>query len=114
MTQDKAIVNVARDFSAMPVGRYTDDGDHSGQIFRERVLLPLLEKHIRVIVDLEGLIGVGSSFLEEAFGGLVRENCFTAEQLRSLLKILPEDDDYCQEIWEYIDEAQQRKSQSNA
>ena len=111
---DIATINIAKDFSAMPVGRYEDDGDYSGQVFREKILVPWLEKGIRIIIDLEGLIGVGSSFLEEAFGGLVRVNGFMVERLHALLEIVPEDDDYHQEIWEYINEAQQRKTHGKA
>lgn len=78
-TMAPAIVNVARDFSRTPGGRYYSDGPASGQQFREKVLIPKLEEHQRVVVELDGTRGFPSSFLEEAFGGLVREKVLTAD-----------------------------------
>ena len=59
-----------------PGGRYEKDGPHSGEWYRETVLRPALEQAIgsgeELVVELDGTSGYGSSFLEEAFGGLVR------------------------------------------
>src|SRR5690625_6707889 len=68
----KTIFKIATGFSEFPAGRYPKDGPHNGETFRTEVLVPLLESHETVIVDLDGTDGYGSSFLEEAFGGLVR------------------------------------------
>lgn len=65
-------IDVSRDFSRTPGGRYRSDGDYSGEDFRESVLIPALEQHARIVVDLDGVLGYTTSFLEEAFGGLVR------------------------------------------
>jgi len=85
------MINVAEDFTRYPGGRYREDGEHSGEEFREDVLVPALERARassgRVIVVLDGVTGYPSSFLEEAFGGLVRERHFTAGTLKSLLDI---------------------------
>lgn len=81
------VVNVARDFSRTPGGRYYSDGPASGQQFRTEVLIPLLQQHPRVIVELDGARGYPSSFLEEAFGGLVRENILTAAQFEERLEL---------------------------
>jgi hypothetical protein len=59
------------DFTIRPGGRYREDGPYSGEEFRETILIPALEKG-DVVVDLSDLEGVGSSFLEEIFGGIVR------------------------------------------
>ena len=66
---DEKIINIARDFSKTPAGRYLTDGPFSGEHFRESVLLPALQTHELLKVDLDGTLGYGSSFLEEAFGG---------------------------------------------
>jgi hypothetical protein len=79
------IISVARDFSRFPAGRFIDDGPYSGQAFRDRLLAPLLEQGKDVEIDLDGVLGYGSSFLEEAFGGLIRRG-FRADQLLARLR----------------------------
>ncbi len=68
-------IKVARDFSECPGGRLRDNGPFSGQEFRDDYLIPhveALQNGEKLIVDLDGGDGYGESFLEEAFGGLVR------------------------------------------
>lgn len=67
------VINVANDFSMYPGGRYLTDGDGNGTDFRERFLRPALATGKPVTVVLDGAYGYPSSFLEEAFGGLVRQ-----------------------------------------
>lgn len=67
------IINIATDFSKTPGGRYVTDGPSSGEDFRERFLIPALAEGGVVVVELDGTRGYPSSFLEEAFGGLVRK-----------------------------------------
>jgi hypothetical protein len=67
------VVNVAREFSRTPGGRYNSDGPASGQQFREKLLVPMLQQNDRIVIELDGARGYPSSFLEEAFGGLIRE-----------------------------------------
>lgn len=69
-------LNLAKDFSPAPGGRYREDGPTSATAFRDDLLIPRLHEAIGagevLIVNLDGAIGVPSSFLEEAFGGLIR------------------------------------------
>ena len=69
---DRIVVDVANDFSRTPGGRYRTDGRWSGQEFREDKLQPLLDRGDDIVVDLDGPEGFTASFLEEVFGGLVR------------------------------------------
>jgi len=80
-------IDVARDFTNRPFGRYRDDGDRSGEVFREKKLVPALRKYDHVTVDLGGTNVYGSSFLEEVFGGLVRAG-FTQAELKQKLTVL--------------------------
>jgi hypothetical protein len=83
-------ISIAKDFSDVPAGRYLADGDFTGQEFREKYLVPALknaDNNHPVIVDINDVEGYGSSFLEEAFGGLVREEQFSKEELNHKLKI---------------------------
>ena len=81
----KTIV-IARDFSRFPAGRFRSDSDASGAAFRDDLLVDALANSDEVEVVFDGVPGFGSSFLEEAFGGLIREchmdKAFLDEHLR--------------------------------
>jgi STAS-like domain of unknown function (DUF4325) len=91
-------IEVGKDFSRTPGGRYISDGPDSGELFRIRYLLPALRAAATsggsVIVVLDGPRGYLSSFIEEAFGGLVRAEGFTAPSLKLLLQIKTRDSFY--------------------
>jgi hypothetical protein len=100
-------INIAKDFSDVPLGRYPTDGNFSGERFREERLRPALQKG-NVVVNIDGTEGYGSSFLDEAFGGLVRKKYYNAADLHSRLTIEYADPAYklySNLIWKYIDEA---------
>lgn len=99
-------ISIAKDFSKVPAGRYAEDGPKSGQIFREQFLAPALESGDSVLVDLDGTEGYGSSFLEEAFGGLIRKQRFGRADLLSRLNFTSAaDPSLLVEINQYLDEA---------
>jgi hypothetical protein len=98
-------IKVAEDFSPRPAGRYLTDGPFSGGAFRKRLLKPSVARHEAVTVDLDGVRGYASSFLEEAFGGLVKEEGFSGPELHQRLRIESKHPSYVYEIWRYIDEA---------
>jgi hypothetical protein len=80
----------------------------SGERFREEFLRPILTAENKITVEIDGTEGYGSSFLEEAFGGLVRKKYFTKEDLKQRLQIKNDDPDfniYRSAIWKYIEEA---------
>ena len=110
-------LDIATEFSPYPAGRYyPQDGEHTGDRFRDKFLLPKLNEVMkergRLVVVLDGVRTFGSSFLEEAFGGLVRKKMFTAQDLKKFLKfeyskkslVMYED-----AIWEYIARAKPEK-----
>lgn len=103
-------IRLAADFSPCPAGRYPEDGPYPGATFREKFLLPAIKTHDEVIVDMDGTEMAGSSFLEEAFGGLVRIGKLTEPVLRKKLKVQsPRKTDEVR-IWRYIhDEALRSK-----
>ncbi|WP_312374331.1 STAS-like domain-containing protein [Stutzerimonas nitrititolerans] len=84
MNDEVVTINVIRDFNPKPYGRYPSDGDGCGENFR-KFLAPYLRSHKRVNVVLDGYNRYGRSFLDEAFGGLIREEDFTYEQLKARL-----------------------------
>lgn len=85
------LINVAKDFYPRPAGRFHEDGNYSGQAFRENLLIPKLEKlplGQKLIIDFTGVSMAGSSFLEESFGGLVRVAKFNQKKLLNQLEII--------------------------
>lgn len=99
-------INIAQDYTKYPTGRYSKNGKGSGEEFREKYLLEAIKLGERFNVNIDGTSGYSSSFLEEAFGGLVRKG-FSAEELRNLLTIEASlaYEPYKKLIWQYIDNA---------
>ena len=98
------VSNIGKAFSRFPAGRYAKDGPASGEEYREKVLLPLLDSGVTIQVELDDALGYGSSFLEEAFGGIVRLGWRSADLLKRL-QIISEDLSLIDEIEGYIREA---------
>lgn len=73
-------INLGREFAKDLGPRYFALGPHSGEEFRDDVLIPAFKQANTVIVDLDDVEGFSASFLEEAFGGLVREFGLSAVQ----------------------------------
>ena len=67
------VISIADDYTPYLGGRFRSDGLGNGTTFREEYLVPILEQGSKAIVKLDGPLGYPSSFLEEAFGGLVRK-----------------------------------------
>lgn len=87
------IINIAKQFSETPGGRYINDGRFSGEEFRKKFLEPSLQNSKEIItVELDGTFGYPVSFLEEAFGGLVNLQGFTKDQLIARFKFESQED----------------------
>ncbi|EIF2704025.1 STAS-like domain-containing protein [Vibrio parahaemolyticus] len=99
------------EFSEFPFGRVSPaDGEYTGQKFRDTVLKPTidnLEPGDTIDVNLDNVVvGIGSSFLSESFGGLVKKGYISKDQLLKILTITSEDKSYEMEIIKYIEEAE--------
>lgn len=101
---------IGKNYSDDPSGRYYTDGDGSGEEFREEVLKPLLESLDELTINIDDNVeGYGSSFLVEAFGGLVKHGYFTKDQLLKKITISLTNEDfefYKKKIIQYINEAE--------
>lgn len=105
------LIKIAKDFSENPGGRYIEEGDYSGELFRDQLLYPTYQEALRqnqnLVVDFDGCFGFGTSFLEEAFGGIVRKY-----KIRGLLKritlISTEDETIPELISKYVN-AEEKK-----
>ena len=89
-----ANVSISEDFSRHPAGRTNADGPYNGQKFRRKYLLHPLKAGHQVTVVLDGASGYGSSFLEEAFGGLVRVEGIPKEDVKRLLNVVAHGAEY--------------------
>lgn len=98
-------IKVAQQFSRHPAGRTASDGPNSGELFRQKFLVPALRAGERLLIILDGARGYGSSFLEEAFGGLVRKEGFPRDVVEKSLEIQSSDASLAAEIREYIHDA---------
>ena len=94
-------------FSQTPFGRYEQDSDFSAEKFRDTVLIPAIQgAHGEdVEVDFSKVaLGVGSSFLEEAFGGLVRKG-FDKKDLIAHISVKDRIGIYDKQVKKFIQEA---------
>lgn len=109
---------VVNDFSPTPGPRYIHEGNFSGEVFRNLCLEPKLKEAIdkksTLFINLDGTAGYGTSFLEESFGGLIRENGYTEKEILNHIQIKSEEEEYLiEDINEYIKEAQNEKDKEN-
>ncbi len=99
-------ISVANDFTMTPGGRLIKEGPFSGEAFREEILLPAflraLEDKEKLIVDLDGGYGYGSSFLDESFGGLARK--LRDPQVLSIEIVSQEEPELIDKIHLYMEE----------
>jgi len=103
-------VNVAKQFSKLPGARYIRLGPNSGELFRQKFLLEPLREGKTVIVELDGVRGYGSSFLEEAFGGAVRELDLDLDDALARLQVETRIESWRLDVDEYIRTAKDRPS----
>lgn len=90
-------IYVATQYTRTPNARFEKQAKgQSGEGFREKLLLPKLKKCIQsgdtLYVYFDGCLGAGVSFLEEAFGGLIRAGlpfCDISNHLRIIWKSNP-------------------------
>ncbi|WP_166419853.1 STAS-like domain-containing protein [Pseudoalteromonas sp. Z1A8] len=94
------------DFSHYPGPRYVKLGKYSGEEFRDEKLIPAIKVYGDSIqIDLDGVAGYGSSFLDEAFAGLIRCGVEKSIVLRLVENLKSDDDPYrIEEIKEYVDD----------
>ena len=88
-------ISIANDFNKAPAGRYYSDGPYSGEKFRKEFLLTSLKNPdiSKVVINLDGLCGVGSSFWDEAFVQLILTDKLSYSEIMNKLEFVCTDDD---------------------
>ncbi len=101
------LIVIAKQFSKTPFGRYTSDSPNSAERFRAEFLVPAFRSNDeKVVVDFRGIaLGVGSSFLEEAFGGLVRKEGVSKNEVLARLEIKSDMPFYQEQISKFVKQA---------
>lgn len=112
-------ITVAKDFTRLPGVRTPGEGDNSGEVFLRDHLYPKFveatKAGVMLIVNLDGTAGYATSFLEAAFGGLIRgDETFgipptDIAQVRKTLQIVSSDKYLQEEITEYMLEASENE-----
>jgi hypothetical protein len=104
-------IDIANAFSKAPAGRYVSDGPTSGEVFRTNLLVPALLCASVVRVVLDGTEGYGSSFLDEAFAGLLREHSITGDEFYSRVELVSDEDpSLVEEVLGYVADESQRQA----
>ncbi len=103
-------LTITKDFSSTPGPRYIHEGEHSGEKFRKEILFPRLKKviegNLKLLIDLDGTAGYGTSFLEESFGGLIREEHLTYDLIKTHIEIKSIEEPYLlDDIEHYLTDA---------
>lgn len=102
-------IKISSDFTDTPGGRERAEGEYSGEQFREEILVPKYEeaerKGEKLSIDFDDCFGFGTSFLEEAFGGLVREH-HKKQILKRIIIISHEDKTIEKNINKYVKAAE--------
>ncbi len=113
-TANQISITIANDFSKTPGPRLIVEGAFSGEKFRQEVLAPKVAEALKdgkvLLVDLDGTAGYGTSFLEEAFGGLIRQDKYSCSDLKRILKFKSQEESYLiEEVLQYIGDASGQK-----
>lgn len=108
-------IKIARDFTTAPGPRKISEGKFSGELFRKKILAPkvreAIEQSVSLSIDLDGTSGYGTSFLEESFGGLIRNDGYSLAELKHVLTFKSnEEPALLDEIEEYMADAEERRT----
>lgn len=105
-------IKISVDFTDAPGARYRNEGEHSGEEFREEILskkyLECIQKGEKLVINFDGGYGYPTSFLEEAFGGLAR--IYGAEDVLNTLEFISNDEpSLINEVKQYILSCNEKK-----
>ena len=94
-------INIAKDFSVFPGGRFKEDNEYSAEEFQDTILIPCIKKYDKIIIELDGTRGYSSCFLEEAFCGLIRKG-YSKSFIHNHIQFVSSRESLIREIQTYI------------
>jgi hypothetical protein len=97
------------EFTETPGSRYKIEGPFSGEEYRDSIVEPkFLEaegSQKKLLVNLDGPLGYGTSFLEEVFGGLARK--YGAKRVLDGINFISEEEPYLiDDIQKYVEDTE--------
>lgn len=95
--------DIAKEYTVTPIGRYKKDSRFSGEGFKE-ILADFIAKEQPVCLVMDNTGGYNPSFLEEAFGGLIRSG-ISKSSINKYISYDTSDPSLLAEISLYIDDA---------
>lgn len=95
--------DIAKEYTATPIGRYKKDSRFSGEGFKD-ILAEFIQQEQPVCLIMDNTGGYNPSFLEEAFGGLIRDGV-SQESIEKYIRYETSDPSLITEISLYIDDA---------
>lgn len=109
-------INVGNDFTTRPMGRYSTDGNSSGEGFYTNHLIPKLKELMeynkqnpndrqKLILDFGTVKMCGGSWIEEAFGGAIRNSDIRPVELFDLIEVKVNGRQYLADIAKSVYEA---------
>lgn len=122
-------INVGNDFTMRPMGRYSTDGNSSGEAFYTNHLIPKLKALMeynkqnpndrqKLVIDFGTVKMCGGSWIEEAFGGAIRNSDIRPVELFDLIEVKVNGRKYLENIangvYGAIQDEQQRQRNASA
>lgn len=100
-------ISIAKNFSKTPGPRFIKEGSFSAELFLQKVLekkfTDTFDKDQKIIIDLDGTLGYGTSFLEETFGGLARK--YGADKVSEKIEVISKEEPWLlDDIKSYIED----------
>lgn len=106
---NRITINIGKDFSKIPAGRYRTDGPDSAECLRDDYIEPRLRTWPFMTLEMDDTYGHSASFLEELFGGLIRVHGFQYPDICNRIQIDTIDSRLRHECIQYMKDAQSRK-----
>lgn len=113
--EEKEVFSIAENFSKFPGPRYVKEGKYSGEELRKQTLRNIVKEAIKnkrsLLIDLDGTKGYGTSFLEEVFGGLIREDGISLKDFNDIITFKSDEESFLiDDIKQYMFEASNEKN----
>ncbi len=111
---DRYVYKISSKYTKTPGPRRSKEGDYPGEDFRRKILSKLVNEaihdNVKLVIDLDGTEGYSSSFLEESFGGLIRNDHISYKEILEHVELRSLEEPYLiDEISRYLKDADENK-----
>lgn len=107
-------ISIRKDYTKLPGGRKIKDGKGSGEGFKELIKSRLVNgTNTPLLIDLDDTPGFESSFLDEAFGGLIRDQIVPVGWFSQFVTLKSSNEFLKKKILQYVLEAENYVQKKN-